>query len=147
MANSPPSKKLKVVLTSDNCTNHRTQFLNGINIYILEQGIGKTRCNILKQQIEKNGGAVDNAPTLSTSYILVDKGMKKEKMMKILKLKKLPVEDNCVIKVDWISSCLVHGKLINPKEFQMFCETPKVSEEESHSPKRNKVIYKLEIFY
>lgn len=141
MTQPPPTKKLKVVLPSDGSTQC-SNFCEDLKICILEQGIGKTRCNIFKQQITKYGGTVENVPTASTSYILVDKGMKKEKMLKHLKLKKLPVNDSNVLKVDWLSFCLVSGKLVDTKAFEVFSQLEVTKDaEECHSPKRKKVSF------
>ena len=84
-----------------------------------KQGLGKTRCSILSEQLKKHGAQVTRSLEAKTEYLLVSKDIKFERLLKILKCKQIPLNVS-VINVDWLSACLVSGKLEDPKRYQLF---------------------------
>ncbi|XP_064631460.1 DNA polymerase lambda-like [Lineus longissimus] len=86
----------------------------GLNIFILEAGIGKTRRDLFGKQIKKNGGdfIAKYSNSVSLSHIVVDEKMDYDRMCNILKVDVVP-EAIVVVKSTWISSCLKVKKLMS----------------------------------
>lgn len=88
------------------------QYLKGCVVFIVEQGLGKTRAGILSKQVEVHGGCVvKTTPTLDdlTHIVVSEKMTSLDKVCKILKVSAVPT---CVevVKADWLSACLVAGQ-------------------------------------
>jgi len=132
MSNSPPHKKLKL-LSTPTAGGTKSQLFTNLNVCVLEQGLGKTRCNIFVEQLKKHGACATRSLQLDTQYLLVGKGMKLERMLKLLKCKKLP-ETIMVLNVDWLSASLVSGKQEEFETYKMFTKYSKEDTTEVESP-------------
>ncbi|XP_066927392.1 DNA polymerase lambda-like [Clytia hemisphaerica] len=118
MASQPPSKKQKTELSNPLT---KKQVFGGLNVCIIEQGLGKTRCNIFTDQLKKHGAAVSKSLDTDIEYLLVSKDMKLERLFKILKRKQIK-DDIHIVSVDWLSASLVSGKLENLKPYEKFVD-------------------------
>ena len=95
------------------------EFLRGVNMYILQAGIGKTRAELFQKQLKNYGGNVLTTydPT-NTTHILVDEKMNTQRMCRIMKLDKPPhPEDVLIVTSLWLSSCLKTKELVDTKTF------------------------------
>ena len=109
MASSPPAKKIKV--KQDGPSTSYVQIFSGICAYFVEQGVGKVRCNIFKRQVKNHGGCVREEVTSDTSHVFINKGLKKERLLKILKWNE-PQGNVKILFVDWLSASLMKGEII-----------------------------------
>ena len=82
----------------------------------MEDGVGKVRCKILKQQVENHGGCVASSHETST-HVFVSKGLKKERLVKCLGG---DVGGVVVLQVEWLSACLTKKQLLPHQPFQAY---------------------------
>ena len=128
MATQPPYKKQKV--------DQKTKLFDNLNVFFLEQGLGKTRQKIFADQLKKHGAEVVASFNKEVvRYLIVSKDMKLERILKVLKCKQLP-ESIIIVSVDWISSSLVSGKLESLDQYQLFSSRNKNIKDE---PKKDDV--------
>ena len=134
MSSSPPSKKCKVITPEKDNLNTLTNIFKDVCVFIVEQGLGKTRCNILQKQLTKHGGVATKSMNSNVTHIIVTNGMKMEKLLKLIKLKNIDSKI-CVVNADWLSTCLVKGELVQESTYLAF-----PSEDEITPSKDNDVL-------
>jgi len=96
-------------------------FLCGINMYILQAGVGKTRADLFQKQLKHYGGTVlTTYDPVNTTHILVDEKMDTQRMCRIMKLDRLPCRDDvCIVTSLWLSSCLKMKTLVDTSTFEL----------------------------
>lgn len=135
-ARPPPAKKIKMK-QNDSCSA-TPQTFSGIFSHIVEHGVGKVRCNILRKQLETRGAVVyNNAIDASLTHLFVSKDLRSEKLLSILKLKQLGTTSYKILNVDWISACLVKGDLVKEDGYLKYAGGSFKKEEQE----TNKVIF------
>lgn len=94
-------------------------FLTKMNAYIIPAGIEKTRLEIFKSQIVKNGGQIEERFDLggSISHIIVDDKMEVSRMLRLLHIDVFPKIP--VVKSTWLSLCLRKKELVPFEDFQL----------------------------
>ena len=114
MASQPPHKKQKV--------DQKAKLFDHLNVFVLEQGLGKTRQKIFADQLKKHGAEVSTSFNKEVvQYLIVSKDLKLERLLKLLKCKELS-ESIIIVSVDWISASLVSGKLESLAKYQLFTD-------------------------
>ena len=114
MASQPPHKKQKV--------DQKAKLFDHLNVFVLEQGLGKTRQKIFADQLKKHGAEVSTSFNKEVvQYLIVSKDLKLERLLKLLKCKGLS-ESIIIVSVDWISASLVSGKLESLAKYQLFTD-------------------------
>ena len=83
---------------------------------MLDQGITKGRKQLLIKLIQDKGGQIRKKLTEDVTHILVGKTLKHKRLLEILSLDCIP-SSVVVVNVDWISSCIVAGQLIDCKPY------------------------------
>ena len=101
-------------------------YFSSIRALLLEQGLGKTRANILAKKLESKGGRVDKTLSDSTTHILVGTNTRLARVHALLKVDSIP-EGVAVLRADWLSACLTKKQLVSEKEYRVCPEgtTPK----------------------
>lgn len=94
-------------------------FLTKMNAHIIPAGIEKTRLEIFKSQIVKNGGQIEERFDLggSISHIIVDDKMEVSRMLRLLHIDVFPKIP--VVKSTWLSLCLRKKELVPFEDFQL----------------------------
>ena len=90
--------------------------LSEITAVIVEVGLGKTRAEILANQLAKRGGKRIKQLDSSATHVLIDKKLSVERVKKYLCVKDIPKEI-AVVDSDWLSTCLSEGKLVAVDEY------------------------------
>ena len=122
---SPP-KKLKVIQSAKTPDSNIASLFCGINASFLEHGVGKRRCSILQEHIQKHGGVIHEKIFPFTTHLFLKQGLCKEKVLKFLNLKSFP-KNLIILDVGWLSACLVQGKLVNQDMYLVFNDEKKSS--------------------
>ena len=112
--NYPCSSGSSVVASTSICVSmpkakeKTSSFLCGIKLYIVCAGIGKTRVELFRKQLEKYGGEyIQTFHVRDTTHILVDEKMDIDRMCRIMKIDDSTILKNiCIVKSIWLSSCL-----------------------------------------
>ena len=116
---SPPKKKLKVIDPSYESPTKLQKLFEGLHVLLIEDGIGKARCSIFEKQLLKHGANLEKRISDKITHILVSKKLRKDKLLKILKLRHIGSELN-VLDVEWVSQCLVKGCFANEDPYRQF---------------------------
>ena len=116
---SPPRKKLKVIDPSHESPTKLQNLFEGLYVLLIEDGIGKARFSIFEKQLLKHGANLEKRISNKITHILVSKKLRKDKLMKILKLRDIGSELN-VLDVEWVSQCLVKGCYANEAPYRQF---------------------------
>lgn len=116
---SPPTKKLKVIDPSHESPTKLQKLFEGLHVLLIEDGIGKARCSIFEKQLLKHGANLEKRISDKTTHILVSKKLRKESLLKKLKLRDVDNELN-VLDVEWVSQCLVKGCFANEDPYRQF---------------------------
>lgn len=90
--------------------------LSEITAVIVEVGLGKTRAEILANQLARRGGKRIKQLDSSATHVLIDKKLSVERVKKYLCVKDIPKEV-AVVDSDWLSTCLSEGKLVAVDEY------------------------------
>ena len=93
-------------------------FLSSVKALLLEQGLGKTRANILAKKLESKGGDVVKTLSENTTHILVGSNTRLARVNALLKLSAVP-EGVAVLRADWLSACLAKNQLVPEKEYSL----------------------------
>ncbi|XP_070540868.1 DNA polymerase lambda-like [Ptychodera flava] len=93
-------------------------FLSGVEVFILQAGLGKARAEIFGRQLKKFGGAVHDKFTEETKYIIVDELMEIDRLLRILKVDAPPANVK-IVKASWLSSCLSEERLLETGDFEL----------------------------
>lgn len=104
----------------DNSSNvNFNKFLADVTAYILPAGIEKTRLEIFKNQLIKNGGHVQEKfeSENGLSHIIVDDKMDVPRMLKLMQLDAFP--NIPVVKSAWLSTCLRNKELASLQGFKL----------------------------
>ena len=125
----PPSEKLppgKVSKSKDTKTENSNtcNFLKDCNIYVLQAGIGKARCDLFNKQIVNNGGTFESTFGPTVTHAVVDEKMEVDRMCRILKIDVLPSKTR-IVKSLWLSTCLKEKKYVNTEHFEIKKMIPK----------------------
>ncbi|GFO08504.1 DNA polymerase lambda [Plakobranchus ocellatus] len=102
---------------SDDLKSH--DFLSTLNVYILPAGIQKARLSVLKAQIMRFGGNIQEVfdPGQNLSHVIVEDSMDLPRIKRILKLDN--ISDMCIVKTSWISLCLRNKKMEKCDEYSL----------------------------
>ena len=97
-------------------------FLSPLNVYILPAGIQKARLSVLKTQVMKYGGNVQNAfdSAKDLSHVIIEDNVDLPRVKRILKLDS--ILDLKIVKSSWLSLCLRTKRLENCDSYQLFEE-------------------------
>lgn len=99
-------------------------FLEGIVLFILEQGIGKARRAILARQVAAHGGGVATcASQKDITHIAVGDAVKWPRLPILLKLDSIP-ESVDVVHADWLSASIVAGQPLDPSPYLLRHQSP-----------------------
>ncbi|KAK3728087.1 hypothetical protein RRG08_022138 [Elysia crispata] len=125
------SSSKRIQLEEDNKVSEDS-FLSALNIFILPAGIQKARLTVLKTQVIRYGGRVQDMfdSTQNFSHIIVEDNIDIPRMKRILKLDS--ALEFTVVKSSWLSLCLRNKKLENCENYQLH-EEKKVN---LNSPKK-----------
>ena len=125
------SSSKRIQLEEDNKVSEDS-FLSALNIFILPAGIQKARLAVLKTQVIRYGGRVQDMfdSTQNFSHIIVEDNIDIPRMKRILKLDS--ALEFTVVKSSWLSLCLRNKKLENCENYQLH-EEKKVN---LNSPKK-----------
>ena len=93
------------------------KFLEGVSAFVLEQGLGKARRQILAKQLETHGGGVaSNLAEGGVTHVVVGGSVKYSRLTQLLKVDTIP-ENIHVVYADWLSACLVGGQRLDPTPY------------------------------
>ncbi|CAG5130199.1 unnamed protein product [Candidula unifasciata] len=108
----PEEKHTKNIINSEG-------FLTKVTAYIIPAGIEKTRLEIFKNQIVKNGGHIEERFELNDSitHIIVDDKMEVSRLLRLLCIDVFPKIP--VVKSAWLSLCLRKKELVPFEDFQL----------------------------
>ena len=131
-----PSDKLppaKVSKSKDKETpnSNKCDFLKDCNIYVLQAGIGKARCDLFNKQIVNNGGTFESTFGPTVTHAVVDEKMEVDRMCRILKID-VPPPKTKIVKSLWLSTCLKEKKYVNTEHFEIKKEIPKEEPNPEH---------------
>lgn len=101
-------------------------FLAGVWAVILEQGLGKTRTQILARQLEGKGGHVEQALSEKTTHVVIGSNVRPSRLPHLLKVDTIP-ESLVVVRADWLSECLVRGERVDQSVYVVSPENTKSS--------------------
>ena len=87
-------------------------------LYIVKAGLGKARTDIFSKQVTKSGGKLLYELTDDVSHLIVDEQMDIDRLCRILKLEKPPLNVK-IVKASWISSCLSEQELVSSEEHEL----------------------------
>ena len=123
----------------------KKQFLDGVIVYILEQGVNKTRRGILTKQVETHGGGVaTNISHKNITHIIVGSNVKPSRLLQLLKVDSI-LQNVDVVYADWLSDSLVAGQqlqtsLYSLKPAEVHVSLPKRSCDQTTEEKSSKKI-------
>ena len=109
-------------------------FLEGVVVFILEQGLGKARRNILTKQVVSRGGGV--ASTVSQgdlTHVIVGDKVKSPRLPQLLKVDAVP-DNITVVRADWLSSCFVAGQQLETTPYQLIDQPIRSTSHEKGKP-------------
>ena len=113
LTNDDPKQEKKMKKGTEN------GIFSGINIYIVNAGIGKARANLFKKQILKLGGKVmDSFSKTAISHIIVDEKMTIERLCSILRLDR-QTEGMKIIKSLWLSKCIKEESNVDSSNYEV----------------------------
>ena len=101
-------------------------FLAGVCAVILEQGLGKTRTQILARQLEGKGGHVVQTLSEKTTHVVIGSNVRPSRLPLLLKVESIP-ESLVVVRADWLSECLVKGVRVDHSLYVVSPEDTKSS--------------------
>ncbi|XP_022796242.1 DNA polymerase lambda-like [Stylophora pistillata] len=111
------SKKRASSLENDTRKKQKISLdLSGVRAVIVEVGLGKTRASILAKQLERHGGKHQQNLESSTTHVLIDKKLNKERLTKSLGVEAIPEEVH-LVDSEWLSKCLSEGKLVDLQRY------------------------------
>ena len=113
----PPEKMSKSEVTETPNSN-KCNFLKDCNIYVLQTGIGKARCDLFNKQIVNNGGTFESTFGPTVTHAVVDEKMEVDRMCRILKID-VPPSKTRIVKSLWLSTCLKEKKYVNTEHFEI----------------------------
>ena len=94
-------------------------FLSSVEALLVEQGLGKTRTNILAKQLKNHGGEVVKTLSSTTTHILVGNSSRLVQVLRVLKIDSID-KDTTVLRADWLSACLTKKQLVPEEEYQLY---------------------------
>ncbi len=101
----------------------KKQFLEGIIVYILQQGLSKTRRGILAKQVETHGGGVANKISQQNiTHLVVGDSVKSSRLLHLLKVDSIP-ESIQVVHADWLSDSFVAGQQLETSSYLLKSDT------------------------
>ena len=106
------------VATSKQSKMSTDKYLCGIHAVVLESGMGKGRAGILCRQLQAKGGTVDPSVSDSTTHLLVGNNVRRSRLPVLLGGTEVPSRVR-VVRADWLSSCLAHGKRLREDEYEV----------------------------
>lgn len=118
------------------------KYLCGIHAVILESGVGKGRAGILCRQLRARGGTVEPSVSDSTTHLLVGNNVRRSRLSVLLGGAEVP-SGVCVVRADWLSSCLARGERLREDEYNVpqtsldpspTCSPQKAPSSNSNSP-------------
>ncbi len=107
-------------------------FLEGVVVFILEQGLGKARQNILtKQVLSRGGGVASTVSQRDLTHVIVGDKVKSPRLPQLLKVDAVP-DNVTVVRADWLSSCLVAGQRLETTPYQLIAQSEQPIRSSSH---------------
>ena len=97
-------------------------FLYGVRAFILEQGLGRCRAGILRKQLSRMGGRVEEKMSPDTTHLLVGNSVRRVRLPALLGGRQVP-PSVVVVRADWLSSSLQQGKLVPEEEYVVSLES------------------------
>lgn len=126
-----PVIKVEFVMSSAASPDNKN-FLYPVKALLLEQGLGKTRANILAKQLENKGGEVVKHLSSTTTHILVGNSTRLARVHALLKVDSTR-KDIAVLRADWLSACLTKKQLVNEEEYRVYPDVTTTSTSSSSS--------------
>ena len=135
----------KVLKTADISPQANLNFMDGVNAFVFEPGIGKKRVEILCKQLLRYGGKKSAKFTKDVTHIIVSKNTKIAKLCKSLGVDKIK-DSIIVLDADWLSACYMEGRKCNVVSYllQMKTDTEQQEQQEQHEQHEQLDIKKLE---
>ena len=120
-AQQPPSKKYKFAGSSAKPSySGSSTIFNGFSVFIVEDGVGKVRCKVLRQQVQNHGGFIEKEYNASTTtHIFVKKNLKKDKLLKVIGQDGWK-DHVAVLHVEWLTACLLKKELVPVIGFEAY---------------------------
>lgn len=92
--------------TSGDGKDHSTYF-HGLQVFVIDAGIGKTRASMFKKQLQKYGSCVQECYSQKADLVLVDETVTPKRICTILGLSGMPnIFEVKVVKLSWVTACL-----------------------------------------
>lgn len=107
--------------------------LEDVRAYIHEVGLGKTRAQILKNQLLARKGRILDSLTDETTHVIVGGKVTHTKLLQALDIGELPSHVH-VVSADWLSACFVHDSLMPVVPYLVDKTTPKPSPQKAEIP-------------
>ena len=104
-------------------------FLRGVRAVILERGLGRGRAGILRKQLSRWGGRVEEELSPDTTHLLVGNKVRRMRLPALLGGTEVP-PSVMVVRADWLSGSLQQGRLLGEEEYVVPRESPSQADKE-----------------
>lgn len=114
-------KSRKLPQTFSDVIDKSQKFFTNVNIFILNAGIEKARCDIFRRQTERFGGTVVSGIEdlgAGSGYVVVDDKMEADRMCRLLKIDHPPPYVK-VVKSSWLSACIKQKQLVDSASYEL----------------------------
>lgn len=117
-------KSRKLPQTFSDVIDKSQKFFTNVNIFILNAGIEKARCDILRRQTERFGGTLVSgiedlgADDAGSGSVVVDDKMEADRMCRLLKIDHPPPYVKAV-KSSWLSACIKQKQLVDSVAYEL----------------------------
>lgn len=117
-------KSRKLPQTFSDVIDKSQKFFTNVNIFILNAGIEKARCDIFRRQTERFGGTLVSgiedlgADDAGLGYVVVDDKMEADRMCRLLKIDHPPPYVKTV-KSSWLSACIKQKQLVDIVAYEL----------------------------
>lgn len=108
-----------------------------LTILIMDQGLGKTRRQILTKQIEGKGGQICNSLSSKVTHIVANSTLKYERLLTLLKVESIPSSVH-VVNAEWISTSIINGTLAETSSF-LITPSSSINADKGCGPSKKKV--------
>ena len=98
------------------CIGHNTQtatVFSGLKMYVLESGMGKSRANLFKKQLEKYGAVIQQEFNSDTTHVIVEDSVSPNRICDLLHLTNPNNAALTIVKSSWASACLKEKSLLD----------------------------------
>jgi len=115
----PSSKRLRLISPTKSCASTQHNIFDGMSMYMVAQGLGKTRLAVFSKQLQKNGAKVSSTFTDEITHVIAHSSVRKEIILKFLKVTDLPVGVS-FLDAEWVSQSLVRGSIVDESSYELF---------------------------